>query len=172
MNMADLSLLTVVPYATVFLMVVSFVMIVISQTINRIIIGRLIGWDRYHAMRKEVSAFSKERMAAVRANDQKQLEKLKKKESQINALNAKISKPQMITMVISFLTFIPWILMRSHFMGIPVAYLPGFENGLSLPLFGAAIAPGGGLLLFTWYLPASFFVATLVQRILGTLPIE
>jgi uncharacterized membrane protein (DUF106 family) len=172
MNMADLSLLTVVPYATVFLMGVSFVMVLVSQTINRVIIGRFLGWDRYHEMRKEVSAFNKERMAAARANDQKQLEKLKKKESQINTLNAKMMKPQTITMAMSFITFIPWYFMRSYFIGLPVAYVPGFEGGLSLPLFGPVIAPGGGLLLFTWYLPVSFFVAALMQRVLGTLPIE
>ncbi|MDR0797724.1 MAG: EMC3/TMCO1 family protein [Nitrososphaerota archaeon] len=170
--MADLLWITVVPVVTVFLMVVAFVMTVVSQSINRVVISHFLGWNRYHEIRREVSAFNKERMAATRANDQKLLEKLKKKESQINALNAKMMKPQMITMVMSFFTLIPWFLMRNYFVNIPVAYLPGFENGLSLPLFGLAIAPGGGLFLLAWYLPVSFFVSTLMQRVLGTMPIE
>ncbi|MDR2700415.1 MAG: EMC3/TMCO1 family protein [Nitrososphaerota archaeon] len=155
--MADLSLLTVVPYATVLLMAVAFVMTFVSQSINRVVINHFIGWDNYRSIRKEVSDHNKARMDAARANDQKQLEKLKKKDSQIAALNTKMMKPQMVTMVLSFFVFIPLYVLRPYFLGVPVAYLPGFENGLSY---------------FYWYLPMSFFVSTLLQRVLGTLPIE
>jgi uncharacterized membrane protein (DUF106 family) len=155
--MVDLSVLTVVPYATVFLMVVAFIMMLVSQSINRVVINHFIGWDNYRLIRKEISDHNKERMNAARANDQKQLEKLKKKDSQINALNAKMMKPQMLFMVLSLIIFLPLYVLRPYFSGIPVAYLPGFENGLSY---------------FYWYLPMSFFVSTLLQRVLGTLPIE
>ncbi len=171
MCMADLSWLTVVPVVTILLMGIALIMTVVSQSINRVVINRFLGWDRYHEIRREVSAFNKERMAATRANDQKQLDKLQKKQSQINALNAKMMKPQMLTMVLTMFTFIPWLVMKGFFMDIPVAYLPGFENGLSL-IGITFISPGGGLLFFTWYMPLVFFVSMLMQRILGTVPVE
>jgi uncharacterized membrane protein (DUF106 family) len=178
MNMADLSMLTVVPVATAFLMVVAFVITLVNQIVYRALINHFIGWNEYHMMRKEMNEYRKESMAAARSNDKKQLEKLKKKESQNRAMQAKMMKPQMAQMGISFIYLIVWYFLRPLFTdsngaGIAVAYVPGFENGLSLfngwiPL----ISPGGGLLLFTWYMPVAFFVGMLVQKILGTMPIE
>jgi uncharacterized membrane protein (DUF106 family) len=177
MNMADLSMLSVVPVATVFLMVVAFIITLVNQAIFRALINHFIGWNEYHIMRKEMNEYRKESMAAARSNDKKQLEKLKKKESQNKAMQAKMMKPQMANMVISFIYLIVWYFLRPLFtdsngVAIAVAYVPGFENGLTLFGLLPVISPGGGLLLFTWYMPVAFFVGMLVQKILGTMPIE
>jgi uncharacterized membrane protein (DUF106 family) len=153
--MVDLSWAANVPIATVFLMGVAFTITLVNQSIYRALISHFIGWNEYRAMQKEMNAYNKERMAAARANDTKQLEKLKKKESHINALRAKMMKPQMLNMGTIVIYFIVWQFLRPVFANAPVAYLPGYS-----------------LSLFIWYMPVSFCIGLLMQRILGTQPIE
>ena len=155
MSMVDLSWATTVPMATVFLMGVAFIITLVNQSIYRVLIAHFIGWNEYRAMQKEINAHGKERMAAARANDTKQLEKLKKKDAQINAMRTKMMKPQMLNMGFIVVYLAVWRYLRPVFDGVTVAYLPG--NGLSL---------------WIWYFPVSFFIGLLLQRILGTQPIE
>ena len=153
--MSELSWVAVVPIATVILMAVAFIITLVSQSIYRVLISHFIGWNEYRVMQKEMNAFNKERMAAARANDAKQLEKLKKRESQINAMRAKMMKPQMLNMGMVVIYFIVWRFLRPVFDGVSVAYLPGYA-----------------LSLFMWYIPVSLFMGLLMQRILGTQSIE
>jgi uncharacterized membrane protein (DUF106 family) len=162
MSMADLSWLTVVPVATVFIMVIALILTTVNQVISRVLISHFIGWDKYQTMRKELAEYRKESMEAARAGDAKQLEKLKKKKSQIDAMQAQQFKPQMILMGISMLVYLPvWRVFLipmfggSMFGGVSIAFLPGF-----------------GLPLFVWYFLLSFLFSTLMQRILGAMPIE
>jgi uncharacterized membrane protein (DUF106 family) len=85
------------------------------------------------------------------------MEKLKKKQSQINNMQSKMLKPQMIQIGISFLYILVWIFVLTPTFGATsLAYLPGF-----------------GPLPVVWLYPIfSFFLALLSQRILGVNPIE
>jgi uncharacterized membrane protein (DUF106 family) len=162
MSMADLSWLTVVPVATIFIMIIALILTTVNQVISRLLISHFVGWDKYHTMRKELAEYRKESMEAARSGDAKQLERLKKKKSQIDAMQAQQFKPQMILMGISMLVFLPvWrvflipLFGGTMFGGNPVAFLPGF-----------------GLPLFIWYFFLSFLCSTLMQRVLGAMPIE
>jgi len=105
-------------------------------------------------------------MAAMRANDKKQLEKLKKKESQITAMQKKMAKPQMILFGVSFIYIVVWIfVLTPNFGASPVAYLPGFGNTLG---FG----PHGEMGVFYWYPIVSLLFGTLAGKILGVMPID
>ena len=65
-------------------------------------------------------------MAAASANDKKQMEKLKKKQSQINNMQQKMFKPQMLQIGISFIYLIVWFLVLIPVFGsTPMAYIPG-----------------------------------------------
>jgi len=170
MRMADLSWLTVIPVATVFLMVVAFVLTTVNQVISRLVISHFVGWDKYQAMRKEMNEYRKESMAAARSGDAKQLEKLKKKKSQIDAMQAQQMKPTFIQMGISMVMFfLVWRVFLTPLFG-------GFMAGGSLfSMFGGtpvAFVPGYGIPLFVLYLIFSFFCSTLMQRVLGAMPIE
>jgi len=172
--MADLSLFTIIPYATVFLMLVSFILTTVNQIISRLLISRFIGWDKYKIMRKEMSEYSKANMAAARAGDAKQLEKLKKKKSQIDAMQAQQMKPTMLNMGISLVMF----MMIWRVLLIPMFTSAGYySTGGSL--FGGmlggnpvAFIPGYGIPLFVFYSVCAFFFSTLMQRVLGAMPIE
>lgn len=172
--MADLSLLTVVPYATVFLMVISFVLTTVNQVISRALISHFIGWDKYKIMRKEMSEYQKANMAAVRAGDAKQIEKLKKRKSQIDAMQAQQTKPTMINMGISMAMFmVIWRLFL-----IPLFRDAGYYSSAGT-LWGGmlggnpvAFLPGHGIPLFILYSMYAFFFSTIMQRVLGAMPIE
>lgn len=150
--------LITVPIATIAIMVITFVISLVLQSTNRLVISRFLGWDNYRSIQKELAAFRKEQMDAARSNDKKQLEKVKKRQSQINALNAKVMKPQMIQMVISF-------------CALPLFF---FINGLFGEtkigdVAGVAVIPHfGPLPYFVWYMMASFFMGALLMRLLGT----
>ena len=124
---------------------------------NRVLINYFVGWEQYRVMQKEMAEHRSETMAAARANDKKQMEKLKKKQSQINAMQSKMMKPQMVQFAISFLYIFFWyFVLTPTFGNTSMVYLPGF----------------GAVPVFYWYPICSFFLGLLGSRILGITPIE
>jgi uncharacterized membrane protein (DUF106 family) len=125
--------------------------------LNRVLINYFIGWEQYRVMQKEMAEHRTEQMAAARSGDQKRMEKLKKKQSQINNMQAKMMKPQMVQIGVSFVYIIVWFLVLIPVFGsTSMAYLPGF-----------------GPLPVVWLYPLfSLFLGLLTQRIIGVNPIE
>ena len=129
----------------------------LNSGINRVLINYFVGWEQYHVMQKEMNEHRTATMAAMRANDKKQIEKLKRKDSQIKNMQAKMLKPQMLQIGISFLYLIVWFLVLIPTFGnISMAYLPGF----------------GPISVFWLYPIFSFFLGFLSSRIIGINPIE
>lgn len=129
----------------------------LNSGINRILINYFIGWEQYRVMQKEMAEFRSEQMAAARANDKKQMEKLKRKQSQINNMQSKMMKPQMLQIGISFLYLIVWFLVLIPTFGnTSLAYLPGF-----------------GPIAVVWLYPiCSLFLGLIASRIIGIMPID
>ena len=154
------------PWSTFTIMGISIVIAFLNSGINRLLVTHFIGWEQYKSMQKETSEWRSQQMAAMRANDKKQLEKLKKKESQITAMQKKMAKPQMILFGVSFIYIVVWIFFLTPTYGPrPVAYLPGFQGTLG---FGASGAMG----VFYWYPICSLLFGTLASKIIGVLPME
>ncbi|MCW4028765.1 MAG: EMC3/TMCO1 family protein [Candidatus Bathyarchaeota archaeon] len=129
----------------------------LNTVINRLLIGYFVGWEQYRVMQKEMAEYRTETMAAARANDKKQMEKLKKRQSQINAMQQKMLKPQMVQFGISFLYLFVWFLVLTPTFGsTSMAYIPGF----------------GPVPVFYWYPICSLFLGLLAQRLIGVMPIE
>jgi Predicted membrane protein len=150
-----IAIVTIIPAIEIF--VIAIVIAFLNSGVNRILVSYFIGWEQYRVMQKEMAEYRSETMAAARANDQKRMEKLKKKQSQINNMQSKMLKPQMIQIGISFLYILVWFFVLIPVFGTTsIAYLPGF-----------------GPLPVVWLYPIfSFFLALLSQRILGVNPIE
>ena len=147
-----------IPLATVVIMLTAVAVSFLNMGINRLLITRMCGWEEYRVMQKETSEYRSQMMKAMRANDQKLVEKLKKKESQINAMQKKMMKPQTILLPISFSYIIIWyVFLIPVYGGNPVALVPG-------------IAPTGIPVIF-WYMICSFFFGTLASRLVGVTPI-
>jgi len=128
-----------------------------NTAVNRVLINYFVGWEQYRVMQKEMNEYRQETMAAARANDKKQIEKLKKRQSQINSMQSKMIKPQMVQLGISFIYLIVWFLVLTPYFGArSLVYLPGI----------------GAIPVVYWYPICSFFLGVLGSRILGIMPIE
>ncbi len=150
--MVDIS---IIPIATLAIMGIAVAISFVNMTINRLLITRMIGWQEYHSMQKELAEYNSQRMAAIRSKDEKALEKLKKKDSQVQAMQGKMLKPQMLLIPFTFVYLIIWPALTGYFP-TSVAYIPGF----------------GGVPFFYWYLVCSFFFGTIASRLIGVTPIQ
>jgi uncharacterized membrane protein (DUF106 family) len=149
--------ISVIPSSTVLIMLISVAISFINMSINRLLINRMVGWEEYRSIQREVNEWRSQLMQATRANDKKLLEKLKKKESQITQMQMKISKPSFILIPISFSYILIWLFFLTPVYGThAVAYVPGI----------AAIP------VLYWYMLCSFLFGTLAGRIIGVTPIQ
>jgi uncharacterized membrane protein (DUF106 family) len=156
--------ITAIPVATVVVMLVAVAISFLNMGINRLLITRMCGWEEYKVMRKETSEYQSQLMKAMRANDTKRVEKLKKKESQIRNMQSKMMKPQMILFPISMsYIVIWWFFLIPTFGGDAVAVVPGIAlNMTAIP---------NGIPVIIWYMLCSFFFGTLASRVIGVTPI-
>jgi uncharacterized membrane protein (DUF106 family) len=150
--------ISVIPTATLVIMLIAVAVSFLNMVINRLLITRMCGWEEYKVMRKETSEYQSQLMKAMRANDTKRVEKLKKKESQIKNMQAKMMKPQTVLIPISFSYILIWYLFLIPTFGSdPVAIVPGIA--------------ASGIPVIYWYMICSFFFGTLASRIIGVSPI-
>ncbi len=157
--------ITSLPLATIIIMVISAAIAFLNSGINRFLINYFVGWEQYRVMQKEMNEYRSETMKAMRANDKKQIEKLKKKESQVKNMQAKMVKPQMVQFAISFVYLIMWFLVLTPvFGGTPMAFIPGIGKIVS--------STPNAIPVFYWYPISSFFFGLLSSHVLGIMPIE
>jgi len=149
-------MITELPLATFIIMFISMAVAFSNSCLNRFLTSRLIGWEQYRAMQKETSEYRSQMTQAMRKNDKKLLEKLKKKEPQILNMQKKMVKPQLVLFVLSFSYIIIWFIIPLYIQVTDAAYIPGF----------------GGILVVWWYFICSFLFGTLSSRLLGIMPIE
>ena len=147
--------ISAIPTATLLIMAIAIAISFINMALNRALITKMIGWHEYRSMQKEMSEYNSQRMAALRSKDTKAIERLKKKESQIQSMQTKMFKPQLILIPITFIYLIIWPVLIGYFPAA-VAYIPGL----------------GGVPFFYWYLICSFFFGTIASRIIGVTPIQ
>jgi uncharacterized membrane protein (DUF106 family) len=155
--------ITLIPLATIVIMLVAVTISFLNMVLNRLLITRMCGWEEYKVMRKETSEYQSQLMKAMRANDTKRVEKLKRKESQMRNMQNKMMKPQMILFPISMsYIVIWWFFLIPTFGGDAVAILPGIAPGALMAT---------GLPVIYWYMICSFFFGTLASRVIGVTPI-
>ena len=145
------------PGATVAIMIICALISFANSSINRFLINRLVGWEQYRIMQKEIAEYQSLTRQALRTKDKKLMEKVKKKEPQIMNMQKKMAKPQLIMFAIPFLYLLVWWLVLLPLYGAnPVAYIPGI----------------GGITIFYWYFIVSSLFGILASRLLGMMPIE
>jgi uncharacterized membrane protein (DUF106 family) len=149
-------MITGLPIATIIVMLISMAVSLTSSSLNRLLISRFVGWEQYRAMQKETSEHRAQMTQAMRKNDKKLLEKLKKKEPQILNMQKKMAKPQLVLFVLSFSYILIWFIIPLYIQVDYAAYIPGI----------------GGIPVVWWYFICSFLFGTLSSRLLGIMPIE
>jgi len=144
------------PLATIIVMLISMAVSLSNSCLNRLLTSRFVGWEQYKVMRKEMSEHRAQMTQAMRKNDKKLLEKLKKKEPQILNMQKKMAKPQLVLFVLSFSYIIIWFIIPQYIRVDYAAYIPGI----------------GGIPVVWWYIICSFLFGTLSSRLIGIMPIE
>ena len=171
-----MSVVTSLPLATLIIMAIAAGIAFLNSGINRVLINYFVGWEQYRVMQKEMAEHRSETMAAMRANDKKQVEKLKKKDSQIKNMQAKMMKPQLVQFGISFVYLIVWFLVLTPVFGsAPMAYLPGIGTIANVHVVAGGVAGPAipnAIPVFYWYPICSLFFGLLSSRIIGIMPIE
>jgi uncharacterized membrane protein (DUF106 family) len=153
----DLPIYAIIPISTIVVMLICVAISFTSSSINRLLISRFVGWEQYRMNQKEIAEYQSDMRKALRANDKKAVEKLKKKESQVLNMQKKMVKPQLVLFVLSFsYIFIWWFVLTPVYGADTLAYVPGF----------------GPIGVLFWYMICSFFFGTLASRVLGILQIE
>jgi uncharacterized membrane protein (DUF106 family) len=168
---------TSLPLATLIIMGIAAGIAFLNSGINRVLINYFIGWEQYRVMQREMAEYRSETMAAMRAKDTKQVEKLKKKDSQIKNMQAKMMKPQMVQFGISFVYLIVWFLVLTPtFHNAPMAFIPGIGTIANAQIVvngvGVGLAIPTAIPVFYWYPICSLFFGLLSSRIIGIMPIE
>jgi uncharacterized membrane protein (DUF106 family) len=165
--------ITAIPVSTFIILAISLGIAFLNVGINRTLIDRFVGWEQYKVMQKETNEFRAEQMKAMRANDKKQLEKLKKKEAQVKSMQAKMAKPQLVQFGISFLYIFVWLFVLTPvFDGTVMAYLPGIGTIANAHMVGSTVSIPNAISVIYWYPMCSFFLGLLASRIIGIMPIE
>ena len=166
---------TSLPLATLIIMAIAAGIAFLNSGINRVLINYFVGWEQYRVMQKEMAEYRSETMAAMRANDKKQQEKLKRKDSQIKNMQAKMMKPQMVQFGISFVYLIVWFLVLTPVFGsTQMAFIPGvgtIANAHHI-VGGLSVLSPNAIPVFYWYPICSLFFGLLSSRIIGIMPIE
>ncbi|MGQ9624532.1 MAG: hypothetical protein ACUVUF_04170 [Candidatus Bathycorpusculaceae bacterium] len=143
------------PMATIEVMLISLALSFSISSINRLLISKLVGWQQYRVMQKEIAEYQAQATKALRTKDKKLMEKIKKKEPQIKNMQMKMLKPQLILFGLSFIYFFIWPILVPMYSG-SVAYIPGISE---IPFI-------------YWYMICSMFFGVFSSRIVGTMPIE
>ena len=58
--------ITIIPIATLVIMLIAVAISFLNMGINRLLITRICGWEEYKVMRKETSEYQSQLMAAMR----------------------------------------------------------------------------------------------------------
>lgn len=157
-----------IPASTLFVIGISLLLAFLSTSVNRLFTDKE-KLKQVRAWKREIDAWTSDRIKAMRSNNQELLKKVKKQEKRIKQLQAKMLSQSMsqmktlpITMILFFVIWgfitgriLYWQLFETPFTGsVIVAYLP-WING-SIPLN-----------FFSWYLVCSMLFGFLFSRLFG-----
>jgi len=147
--------LTVIPYSTFFILLLSFFLSLLTSLTNKLLTNR----EQMKAWSQEISEWNKELRNAQRNKDKKAVEKLMKKQKYILQLQSKMTWQSMKT---SIMWFIPLLLLWWFFL-TPLYTGPGAGPVAFLPGIGSEWA----LSYVYWYLLCSILSGALLSRLLG-----
>lgn len=158
MNLIDYLLMQQAPGATITIMLICIVISFANSLVNRLLIAHFVGWEQYKVMQKEISEYRTQTTQAIRTNDKKLLQKLKKREGEILSMQKKMAKPQLVLFALSFsYLFIWWfVLLPIYGASTAVAYIPGI----------------GPINVIWWYFICSMLFGLMSSRLVGIMPLE
>jgi len=121
--------------------------------------------EKLKAWRKEISDYYRQLREAQKSGDEKQMEKLMKKQQYIMQLSNKISmQSTKVMLIFLFPLLIVWFFLGGIYGGAQIAFFPGVGWDLPIPMFGAS--------LFWWYTLCSLLFSTIFSHLFGLVSVE
>lgn len=144
---------TPVPQSTLFTVGIAIALGLMSSTAAKL----LVDYDMVKNSMREFTAWRKEMDKARKANDNKTVEKLMKKQQAMTKLQARASMEQFKVTAVTFVPFLLlWYLLSAVFGGHIVAFSP-----FPLPLVGTQLN------FVSWYFLSSFAVNFPMMKLFG-----
>lgn len=110
--------------------------------------------------RKEISEWNSALRKARKEKDEKQVEKLMKKQQHIFQIQGKMSWNSMkVSLIFLVPLLLVWQVLGNSLKNQTIALFPGVGGSLPIPIFGAPI--------YWWYLLSSLFFSTMFTHALG-----
>lgn len=152
------------PISTVLVTLTSISLGAVTQLVTK----RIVNLDAERKMRAEVGAFNKEKREATLAKDKAKLDKLKKRELQVQQEQFKVQRARLKVTAITFVPLLGVYYLMATFLGgygVIVAYTP-----LPIPYFAGLTQTASvfQVSLFWWYFLSSFTFSTMLGRLLHT----
>lgn len=145
---------------------------------NNLLVRQTVDLNAERRMKAEIAAYRKELAAARKAKDQKEIDRLMKKQTAINQLNLKISNARLKVSIYTIVPFfIIYYLMLNIVGGNPAAWSPIYVPYLMSTTISAAQQTSGAHLLtsggayvtaFGWYFLSSLWLQQIMTRLLKT----
>lgn len=152
----DLGFLQQPPASTLFILVLSVAISLVTSVANRMVIDM----DEYKRWTVESHHLRQELMEATRSGNQRRIAKAQKRQQQMMKTQQKMTTDRMKLMLFFFIPFILiWQVLRNFLSGVEYIALMPFE----VPW----IAPKGTLSISTWYFLCSISTNIVISRILG-----
>lgn len=141
------------PYSALTVLMISVGMALISSAVTRAVTDV----DKMRRMMIEVREWQNAYTKALRSKDQKQIDKLKKKETTMKRVQAEMMREQFKPLIFTMIPFFIFFYLFNGVFGysrITVAVSP-----IDLPFIGTNFT------FWTWYLITSFGFSALIQRL-------
>lgn len=152
------------PVSTVLVTLTSISLGTVTQLVTR----RMVDLEAERKMRAEVNAFNKEKREATMAKDKVKLDKLKKRELQVQQEQFKVQRARLKVTAITFVPLLAVYYLMATFLGgygVIVAYTP-----IPIPDFAGATQTISlfQVSLFWWYFLSSFTFSAMLSRLFHT----
>jgi len=134
----------------------SLIPALISGLLNRFLISKYFGIERYRRIMKEIREFDSQLLQATRSKDNAKIEKLKAKKPYIDKMRSQTFRITMIStliMLVFYYIFFFYIF-TSAIVGNIRIYFPLFSTNFWIDAYW-------------WYIICLFFVSLLINRKLG-----
>jgi len=129
---------------------------------TQILTLRLVDLRAERRMRAEITQYQSDLRDAIKSKDKAKEEKLRKKNTQIQQMNAKVSTARLKVTAITFVPFLLLYYLMAGFLGgfgVTVAYSP-----IPIPY----IVTGTKIPLFWWYTISSLTFSPMLTRVFRT----
>lgn len=119
---------------------------------------------------KAYNEFLKEYRQTLKTGDKAKIEKLEKKQKQMQEMTMKVQMDRMKVSLYLLIPFLVLFYLLSYFFGASIVAISPFK--FSIFYFEAVkpISIGYGMNFVTWYILTSFFTNLIASKIFGTMP--